>query len=182
VAGACRGEQLQLPCEPGTRFFDLYHGAELPSACEGGVAVLGFDVEPSGFGAVLARSVTGVMPLRRRARHCPACVGGVGPHGASLTATDSWRSGDGSAPPNAFLVQMAQLSATPLAEFSAVWAPLQQSFTETVRTPAQPLPEGMVDVPTVGGWLFESYCNNIEPTDDEDIPSAVGVQMPWEDT
>eukprot|EP01047_Picozoa_sp_COSAG01_P084800 COSAG01_NODE_18354_length_1082_cov_0.987792_2_plen_133_part_01 len=112
VAGARRGEQLQLPCEPDTRFFDLYHGTELPSACEGGVAVLGFDVEPSGFGAVLARSVTGVMPrtlvhpgvmpsiMRRRARHCPASVGAVDPHGASLTATASRRSGDGSAPPD----------------------------------------------------------------------------------
>jgi hypothetical protein len=32
----------------------------------------------------------------------------------------------------------------------------------------------MVDVPTVGGWLFESYCNNIELTTDEDIYSDRG--------
>lgn len=89
---------------------------------------------------------------------------------------------DGSRPPESFLTRMAELSAVPLASFSDVWAPLQQVFTQTDRTPPQHLPDGMVDVPTVEGWLFESYCNNIEPTNDNDIPSAVGVQMPWEET
>ena len=52
-----RGRQLQIASEPGTRYFDLWHGVQLQPAAVGGspqTVTLGFDLEAHGFGAVLA--------------------------------------------------------------------------------------------------------------------------------
>src|SRR5579863_6752759 len=48
------GRQMTVPYKSGMRYFDLYHGVELKPALEGETAVLSFDVEAHGFGAVLA--------------------------------------------------------------------------------------------------------------------------------
>ena len=49
------GQQIDLPAEEGTRYFDLYHGAELqPERDQKGRLVLSFEIEAHGFGALLA--------------------------------------------------------------------------------------------------------------------------------
>jgi len=48
------GQQMSVPLTPGTRYFDLYHGAELKPETVGSVAVLSFDMEANGYGAILA--------------------------------------------------------------------------------------------------------------------------------
>jgi formylglycine-generating enzyme required for sulfatase activity len=48
------GQQLSVPASAGTRWFDLYHGAELTPRIEGDRAILSFALEANGFGAVIA--------------------------------------------------------------------------------------------------------------------------------
>ncbi len=48
------GEQLSVPRESGTRYFDLYHGTEFAPRAEGTNNILSFAIEASGYGAVLA--------------------------------------------------------------------------------------------------------------------------------
>jgi len=49
------GRQLDLPYHTGTRFYDLWHGVELKPEIRGDRAVLSFEIEGQGFGAVLAQ-------------------------------------------------------------------------------------------------------------------------------
>ena len=49
------GRQLDVAYHAGERFYDLWHGEELKAEIEGGRAVLSFEVEGQGFGAVLAQ-------------------------------------------------------------------------------------------------------------------------------
>eukprot|EP01052_Picozoa_sp_SAG31_P034831 SAG31_NODE_4122_length_3562_cov_4.035230_4_plen_341_part_00 len=88
------------------------------------------------------------------------------------------KSNDGQPPPADLLAQLAELSTIPLAEYSDEWAPLQQSLTPTVRTSGEHQEAGMVDIPSISGYVFESSNNCIEG---DELPTAVGVQMPWED-
>ena len=52
------GRQMDVPYVPGMRYFDLYHGVELKPdvlpASQGSFAVLSFNVEAQGYGAILA--------------------------------------------------------------------------------------------------------------------------------
>jgi iron(II)-dependent oxidoreductase len=48
------GFQLQVPSNPGMRYFDIYHGAELKPEMKGESAILSFDLEGNGFGALYA--------------------------------------------------------------------------------------------------------------------------------
>ena len=48
------GRQMTAPYKQGTRYFDLYHGVELKPAIEGDQAVLSFNTEAHGYGAILA--------------------------------------------------------------------------------------------------------------------------------
>jgi formylglycine-generating enzyme required for sulfatase activity len=48
------GRQMDVPVTPGLRYFDLYHGTELKPDTNGQVAVLNFDLEANGYGAILA--------------------------------------------------------------------------------------------------------------------------------
>ncbi|MBI4582163.1 MAG: SUMF1/EgtB/PvdO family nonheme iron enzyme [Planctomycetes bacterium] len=48
------GEQLRLPHKAGTRYYDLWAGAELKPAVVGDAATLAFEIEAHGFGGVLA--------------------------------------------------------------------------------------------------------------------------------
>ncbi|MGA2031502.1 MAG: SUMF1/EgtB/PvdO family nonheme iron enzyme [Thermoguttaceae bacterium] len=47
------GPQLKPPATAGMHFYDLWHGVELPPAA-GAVAALSFEIEPHGYGAILA--------------------------------------------------------------------------------------------------------------------------------
>lgn len=50
-----KGKQIQVPAAPGVHYFDLWHGTELtPAATSHNMTTLTFDMEPLGFGAVLA--------------------------------------------------------------------------------------------------------------------------------
>ena len=49
-----KGRQMSVPLTAGMRYFDLYHGVELKPETEGDFAVLSFDIEVNGYGAVLA--------------------------------------------------------------------------------------------------------------------------------
>jgi gamma-glutamyl hercynylcysteine S-oxide synthase len=48
------GRQMDVPAKPGMRYFDLYHGVELKPETEGPSAVLSFEIEGNGYGAILA--------------------------------------------------------------------------------------------------------------------------------
>jgi len=48
------GPQMDVPVPPGMRYFDLYHGTELKPEHEDQSAVLSFDMEANGYGAILA--------------------------------------------------------------------------------------------------------------------------------
>ena len=50
------GDQIRLPHRPGMRYFDVYHGVELQPKIQNDSAVLAFEMEPLGYGAVLATS------------------------------------------------------------------------------------------------------------------------------
>ena len=61
------GRQMNVPLTTGMRYFDLYHGTELKPEIEAQSAVLSFDLEANGYGAVLAttgepgRDITALM-------------------------------------------------------------------------------------------------------------------------
>ncbi|MGB6692505.1 MAG: SUMF1/EgtB/PvdO family nonheme iron enzyme [Terracidiphilus sp.] len=50
------GRQMDVTPTPGMRYFDLYHGVELKPETDGPVAVLSFEIEANGYGAILATS------------------------------------------------------------------------------------------------------------------------------
>jgi len=49
-----KGEQIKVPQQTATRYYDLWAGAELKPKIDGGVATLSFEIEARGFGAMLA--------------------------------------------------------------------------------------------------------------------------------
>src|SRR5579863_6325430 len=51
---AISGRQMDIKSATGMRYFDLYHGVELKPETGGTVSVLNFDLEPNGYGAILA--------------------------------------------------------------------------------------------------------------------------------
>ncbi|HWT66366.1 MAG TPA: hypothetical protein VN151_09645, partial [Terracidiphilus sp.] len=52
------GRQLIVPYQASLRYFDLWHGTELHPAQEGDSAILEFDLEAGGFGAILAQDAS----------------------------------------------------------------------------------------------------------------------------
>jgi len=48
------GRQMEVQLTPGMRYLDLYHGTELKPETGGQTAVLNFDLEANGYGAILA--------------------------------------------------------------------------------------------------------------------------------
>jgi len=53
-AYAIAGSQMEVALTPGIRYFDLYRGTELKPETKGKTSILSFDLEASGYGAVLA--------------------------------------------------------------------------------------------------------------------------------
>jgi len=50
------GRQMEVPLTVGMHYFDLYHGTELKPDSDGKTAVLSFELEANGYGAILATS------------------------------------------------------------------------------------------------------------------------------
>jgi iron(II)-dependent oxidoreductase len=59
------GAQITVPYTPGTTFYDVWHGRELPPLIVDGNATLSFPIEANGFGAILAAPGTLSDPLRK---------------------------------------------------------------------------------------------------------------------
>jgi formylglycine-generating enzyme required for sulfatase activity len=76
-----------------------------------------------------------------------------------------------------FLAKMKQMTATPLAQFDAVWRPLPQQMIEISHTASATVPpSGMV---LIAGGDFVFKVKGIEIEGGDDI--GVDVQYPWED-
>jgi formylglycine-generating enzyme required for sulfatase activity len=74
---------------------------------------------------------------------------------------------------------MKTLTARPLKDYSAVWAPLLQKLVEIRPTkPAAAPPPGMVKIPAVADFDFVVTGVEIEGGND----AGTGVQYPWEDS
>ena len=51
---ATMGDQISVPYEPEVKYYDLWHGVTLKPRINGSQAVLSFEMEPNGYGAILA--------------------------------------------------------------------------------------------------------------------------------
>lgn len=79
---------------------------------------------------------------------------------------------------NQFLTKMHVLAIKPLKSFSTTWNPLsQQIFIIKKTKPATKIPKGMVLIPEAKKYIFETNGVMIEGNE---LPTAVGVQHPWE--
>lgn len=79
-----------------------------------------------------------------------------------------------------FLKEMNAESKVKLHELSAEWRPIPQTMVEIPATaPLLAAPKDMVLIPEAKGYRFESKGLFIEG---DQLPSAIGVQHPWEDT
>jgi gamma-glutamyl hercynylcysteine S-oxide synthase len=58
------GAEIEIAKQPGMRYYDLWHGRELSPAVSDGKAILNFDLEGLGYGAVLATAEKPDEPLR----------------------------------------------------------------------------------------------------------------------
>jgi formylglycine-generating enzyme required for sulfatase activity len=58
------GPELELPYEPGTQFYDLWHGTPLTPQTRGNTAWLSFDIEAHGYGAILATAAVATPELQ----------------------------------------------------------------------------------------------------------------------
>ena len=77
-----------------------------------------------------------------------------------------------------FLAKMKQLAKTPSNSLSAAWKPLTQHLEAIDKTKkAATVPEGMITIPAIGNYNFETHGVMIEG---DELPDAVGVQYPWE--
>jgi gamma-glutamyl hercynylcysteine S-oxide synthase len=69
------GRQMTVPFKQGTRYFDLYHGVELSAEREDDSAVLSFETEAHGYGAVLESNGTpddGMLQLMSKMKQMTA--------------------------------------------------------------------------------------------------------------
>lgn len=65
AAAPITGAQIQVPFSPGMRFFDLWRGSELKAHVDDGSATLSFELEPRGYGAVLATASSPGKPVKK---------------------------------------------------------------------------------------------------------------------
>jgi len=150
------GRQIKVPYPvAGRPCYDLWHGAELaPERVDSRdhSAVLNFEIEAHGYGAVLCvEGLPSVPPLGMKIEPDPQVT--------------------------KLLANMRELAKTPLASFSHEWKFLPQQIVGIAATkPAATAPAGMVRIP---GGTFEFRVSGIEIEGENDI--GVDVQYPWED-
>jgi hypothetical protein len=78
-----------------------------------------------------------------------------------------------------FLTKMHSSSKRPLKSYSTAWKPLPQELVMIEKTKSvKQLPEGMILIPEIKDYVFESHGTMIEG---DPLPTAVGVQYPWQD-
>ncbi len=66
------GRQMDVLVTAGMRYFDLYHGVELKPDADGQTAVLSFDMEANGYGAILATPNEPSEPMKALMQHMAA--------------------------------------------------------------------------------------------------------------
>ena len=126
------GREIQVPFKSGTRYYDLWHGVELTPQVQGEAAVLTFDVEAQGYGALFATTGDAEQNRERSRRR-------------SL---------------DRILTEMRGFAQTPLNSLSNQWHFLAQKLVDIAPTkPATALPAGMVRIP---GATFEFRVSGIE--------------------
>jgi formylglycine-generating enzyme required for sulfatase activity len=136
-----KGAQLKVP--KGGNFIDLWHGAKLGASQNADEATLSFEIEPHGYGAIVALDSAGPDKDLKK-----------------------------------LMSRMAELTKTPLKDYSAVWKPLLQSMVEIKKTkPASETPEGMILIPAQNKFWFKVSGIEIEGKDEK----GVDVQYFWED-
>ncbi len=59
------GPQIEVPFSPGAQFFDLWRGSELKLQVIGDRAILGFELEPNGYGAVLGTTSPPAVAVKK---------------------------------------------------------------------------------------------------------------------
>ena len=149
------GDQLAVPDQPGRRYFDIWHGVELHSQPKNGIATLHFDLEPHGFGAVLAADSAG-----------------------SSVSVGSSVSGAEAASLDSLLATMRELAKTPLQSLSSQWHFLSQQMVEIARTAVpNSAPAGMIRIPAAN-FDFKVTGIEIEGQNWE----GLDVQYPWENS
>jgi formylglycine-generating enzyme required for sulfatase activity len=79
---------------------------------------------------------------------------------------------------NSFLAGVDHFAGKKLKDYSTAWKPISQRMTPIKKTVTQAkTPEGMVEIPAVKDYNFESLGVMIEG---DELPLAVGVQHPWQ--
>jgi len=77
-----------------------------------------------------------------------------------------------------FLKTMRALSVRPLNSYSATWKEIpQQQFPLKPTARAKTAPAGMLEIPAIKSYSFESIGVMIEG---KELPTALGIQHPWE--
>jgi iron(II)-dependent oxidoreductase len=147
------GQQLEIgyPKE-GHPLYDLWHGGGPEIVLKGGSAILSFDIEAHGFGAILeVEAPPGPIP------------------GHPFTPGDDVIK---------LIDAMGKLSKAPLSSFSHEWKFLPQKIVEIAPTErTSTVPAGMVRIP---GGNFDFRVSGIEIEGDNEV--GVDVQYPWEDS
>ncbi len=153
------GRQIQVPYKRGTRYYDVWHGAELKPEVNGETATLSFEMEAHGYGAV--REVApGFSPARAALKDGTT---------SEASVTERFQQ---------FLAKMHELAQKPLSSFSHEWHFLLQRLAEIPSTkPARNPPAGMIRIPEAN---FEFRVSGIEIEGENSV--GVDQQYPWEDS
>jgi formylglycine-generating enzyme required for sulfatase activity len=148
-----KGQQLETPYpKEGSAVYDLWHGGAPETTLNSGRAIVSFDIEGHGFGAILV------------IRTPPSPI----PGHPFTPGNDVIK----------LLDVMGKLSKAPLSSFSHEWKFLPQQIVPITATkPAAVAPAGMVQIP---GGKFEFRVSGIEIEGGNDV--GVDVQYPWEDS
>jgi len=137
------GRQIALPYKPGVKYYDLWNGVELKPKRVKDKAILSFDMESRGFGAVLE------LTDQKQANGLPP-----------------------------FLAKIHKMATVPLNSLSPTSRPIKQRIIPIAKTKTRSkAPDGMIAVPAIANYKFETNGVMIEG---DDIPDEVGVQYPWE--
>ncbi len=154
-----KGAQLQVRLPAGTKFYDLWHGRELAPQVSKEQAMLAFELEPHGYGAVLAASEPLRQPLKQFLR---AMRQRAGVRLSELS--NQWRE---------LPQHMVEIPRTRPAPIALDSLNIKQG-SNLVHVVSRGAPEGMARIPA-GQFNFQVEGVMIEKSE------GVDVQYPWED-